>query len=153
MAKNGNPKVAKTRTRRLSLEGVNPITGDKVAITLSNHKLSSMVKNKNQCQLFDTKRVLPEILNQPYRIFEGLKRNEDEPYNADDIGYGAYCYCGIPKTAYDCHGKPRPPLKGEVFVAFVTDEFVAYQWYWCKCDEEDSNLPTNHETRFRRQAL
>ncbi len=137
----------------MSLEGVHPQSGGTVTITLLNHKLRSVIKNNNQGQILEVQKVLPDILKHPYRIFQGLKRNDEEPYNVDDIGCGAYCYCGIPETAYDFHGNPWPPWKGEVFVVFVTDEFVAYQWYWCKCDEKDSNLPTNHETRFRRPAL
>jgi hypothetical protein len=42
------------------------------------------------------------------------------------------CYVGNPGHAYDHKtGAKRPPWPGEVFLVFVTDERVIYNWYWC----------------------
>jgi hypothetical protein len=93
--------------------------------------------------------IVPSILQNPSAIFEGLRRDEDE----DRRGVGWRCYCGIPEHSYRSDGTESRPYPGQVYLVFVNDERVAYNWRWDKADPKDLNLPLNHETRFKRRLL
>ncbi len=93
--------------------------------------------------------VVPMILQQPTAVFEGLRRDEDE----DRTGYGWRCYCGIPERAYSADGTAMRPYPGQVYLVFVNDEGVAYNWRWEPADPEDPRLPAGYQDRFRRQLL
>jgi len=40
-----------------------------------------------------------------------------------------------------------------VYLVFVNEEGVAYNWRWEKCDADDLTLPIDHATRFRKRIL
>jgi hypothetical protein len=80
----------------------------------------------------------------PRALFRGVRDLEREI--AED---GWLCYVAIPSHAYDHKtGKKYPAWLGEVFMVFVTEERVVYNWYWCKCDGRESHLPADYENRF-----
>jgi hypothetical protein len=89
------------------------------------------------------------ILQAPAAIFRGLCREQDEP----SVGYGGLCYTGVPPTAYRKDGTEVEPWKGEVLLVFVSDEMVAYNWYWTKADPENPALQENYTVRFKERAL
>lgn len=93
--------------------------------------------------------IVPEILQQPTAIFEGLRQEEDE----DPKGVGWRCYCGIPAHSYSRDGTEGRPYPGQVYLVFVNDEGVAYNWRWERADPNDRSLPVGHESRFRRRLL
>ena len=93
--------------------------------------------------------IVPMILQQPTAIFEGLREDADE----DRRGYGWRCYCGIPEHAYHADGTERPPYPGQVYLVFVNDEHVAYNWRWERADPDNPRLPENHQQRFKRKLL
>ena len=93
--------------------------------------------------------IVPMILQQPTAIFEGLRQDEDE----DSRGMGWRCYCGIPEHAYHSNGTQRNPYPGQVYLVFVNDERVAYNWRWEKADPDDPKVPENHEARFKTRLL
>jgi hypothetical protein len=93
--------------------------------------------------------IVPAILERPVAIFEGLRRDEDE----DRWGYGWRCYCGLPDSAYRIDGSSIPPYSGQVYLVFVNDERVAYNWRWEKADPDDRKLPIDHATRFKQRLL
>ena len=70
--------------------------------------------------------IVPEILLNPTAIFEGLRRDEDE----DRTGFGWRCFCGIPQNSYRADGTTAPPYPAQVYLVFVNDERVAYNWRW-----------------------
>lgn len=72
--------------------------------------------------------IVPMILQKPSSIFEGLRRDEDE----DRWGYGWRCYCGIPTESFRTDGTPARPYAGQVYLVFVNDEKIAYNWRWEK---------------------
>ena len=83
------------------------------------------------------------------RPIEGLRQDEDE----DRKGVGWRCYCGIPEHAYLRDGTAIRPYVGQVYLVFVNDERVAYNWRWEKADPENPRFPINHPARFRSQVL
>lgn len=92
---------------------------------------------------------VPMILQHPSAVFEGLRRDEDE----DRTGYGWRCYCGIPDHAYGRDGAAIPPYRGMVYLVFVNDEGVAYNWRWEQAAPDEPRLPIDHQDRFRKRLL
>jgi hypothetical protein len=93
--------------------------------------------------------IVPMILQKPTAVFEGLRRDEDE----DRGGYGWRCYCGVPEQSYRSDGTSAPPYHGQVYLVFVNDERVAYNWRWEKADPENPKVPIGYETRFKQRLL
>lgn len=93
--------------------------------------------------------ILPTVLQNPVAIFEGLRRDEDE----DRWGAGWRCYVGLPDRAYRPDGSETAPWPGKVFLVFINEERVAYNWRWEKCDPADHTLPVGYTDRFTRKLL
>ena len=93
--------------------------------------------------------IVPMILQNPAAIFEGLRRDEDE----DRRGFGWRGYCGIPDCAYHLDGSKRPTYPNQVYLVFVNDENVAYNWRWEPADPDDPKLPVGHKDRFKKRLL
>ena len=93
--------------------------------------------------------IVPMILQQPTAIFEGLRKDEDE----DLRGVGWRCYCGIPEHSYASDGTAKRPYPNQVYLIFVNEDGVVYNWRWEKADDEDLKLPKDHQTRFKKRAL
>jgi len=93
--------------------------------------------------------IVPAILQHPTAVFEGLRREEDE----DSRGVGWRCYCGVPDCSYRRDGTETAPYPNRVYLVFVNDEGVAYNWRWEKADTDKAKLPVDHLTRFKRQLL
>ena len=74
---------------------------------------------------------------------------EDE----DRWGYGWRCYCGLPERSYRQDGSATPPYRGQVYLVFINDERVAYDWRWETADAENLSLPMGHQTRFKQRLL
>lgn len=89
--------------------------------------------------------VVPEVLLKPTAIFEGLTQDSDESRR----GAGWRCYVGRPGQCFEDDGRSMPAPRNRVFLVFVNDQRVAYNWYWCAADPADPTLPDGHATRFR----
>ena len=95
--------------------------------------------------------ILPMILQKPTAIFEGLRRDEDE--DEDPRGLGWRCYCGAPDQSYRSDGTSAPPYHGQVYLVFVNDERVAYNWRWEQADLDNRTLPVGYKSRFKQRLL
>jgi hypothetical protein len=93
--------------------------------------------------------TVPAILQRPKSIFEGLRRDEGE----DRRGVGWRCYCGIPYHSYRQDGSEAAPYPNQVYLVFVNEEGVAYNWRWEKADPDKLNVPLNYQDRFQKQVL
>jgi len=138
----------KTRRKFLELEAVDPVGGKTTTVQVSFDRMQSVAKRSlghaKECGY-----VVPMILKLPTAIFEGLRRDEDE----DKRGVGWRCYCGIPDFAYHTDGTSRSPYPNQVYLVFVNDEQVAYNWRWERADADNLNLPENHAERFKKRLL
>ena len=136
-----------SRRHYLMLQAVNP-DGSACEFLISYDRMQTVAKRSlghaNECG-----RIVPKILQEPTAIFEGLTRDSDE----DRRGVGWRCYCGVPEQAFHADGTPRLPYPGQVYLVFVNDEYVAYNWRWEKSDPDDPTLPVDHATRFKRRLL
>ena len=92
---------------------------------------------------------MPAILQRPKAIFEGLRRDEDE----DPRSVGWRCYCGIPDSSYRRDGTETAPYSNQVYLVFVNEDGVAYNWRWEKADADNLNLPVGYQNRFKKQVL
>jgi hypothetical protein len=140
----------KNNTRRdyLTIEALDPADGKTCEVLISFDRMQT-VGRRSMGHAKECGYIVPAILQKPTAIFEGLRRDEDE----DPKGVGWRCYCGIPENAYQADGTKRSPYPGQVYVVFVNDEGVAYNWRWEKADSENANLPADYQTRFRKQLL
>jgi len=135
----------------LKIEAVDPITGKICCdVFISYERLHKFFKPRGLGAVLECRYCVPEVLQKPTAIFEGLCQNEDEPRNR---GCGWRCYCGIPSHDYSEDGTALQPRKNKVFLVFVTEELVAYNWRWEKCCPDKPELPINYQTRFRDQKL
>jgi hypothetical protein len=87
---------------------------------------------------------VPEVVLAPFAIFRGVREEGERNF---------LCYCGRPKHAYARDGETTPPYQGEVFLVFVSDERVIYNWRWEPSGSADGKLPEGHEARFDERVL
>lgn len=59
----------------------------------------------------------------------------------------------MPPHSYRADGTQAPPYPGQVFLVFVNDEKVAYNWRWEKSDPQDPDLPQGWQERFKQRLL
>ena len=140
----------KGRSRRdyLTLQAIDPVDGKPCEVLISFDRMQA-VGRRSMGQAKECGYIVPAILQKPSAIFEGLCRDEDE----DTRGVGWRCYCGIPEHAYHKDGTETAPYRNQVFVVFVNDDGVAYNWRWEKADPDKPTLPLDYQTRFKTQVL
>jgi hypothetical protein len=137
-----------SRRDRLTIAARDPL-GEGVCEVHISHQRVMAVGRRSMGQAKECGYTVPAVLQQPTAVFEGLRRDEDE----DPRGAGWRCYCGVPDCSFRQDGSRAAPYAGQVFLVFVNDEGVAYNWRWEKADPDDSNLPRDHEARFARKLL
>lgn len=142
--------ASKKESRRegLLVQAVDPVSGRLCSVQISHARIQAVDKRSlghaNECGF-----IVPYILQNPTAIFEGLRREADE----DRFAAGWRCYCGIPKCSYQVDGSEGKAYKGQVYLVFVNDEGVAYNWRWERADPDDPRLPEKHEARFAKRVL
>src|SRR5690606_9241283 len=109
--------------------------GEEVDVWISHRRMQT-VGTRSLGHAKECGYSVPHVLQNPTAIFEGLRHDEDE----DKAAAGWRCYCGIPRHAYHSDGTERPPYPDQVFLVFVNDEYVAYNWRWEKADTDDATV-------------
>jgi hypothetical protein len=134
------------RRERLTIKAFDPVTGGEMDIYISHQRLQAVGK-RSRGQVMEAAFVIPQVLQQQGPVFEGLCTDTDE----DRRGVGWRCYCGVPDRSYTAEGEKCPPRRGQVYLVFVNEDHVAYNWRWEQADPNNPNLPLNHENRFQRR--
>ncbi len=137
-----------SRRNYLVLEAIDASDGRKCEVLISHERMLA-VGRRSMAHAKECGIIVPKVLQQPTAVFEGLRRDEDE----DLHGYGWRCYCGVPECAYHSDGSERAAFPGKVYLVFVNDERVAYNWRWELADPDDQGLPQNHAQRFKTRLL
>ncbi len=137
-----------SRRKRLEINAVDPTDGKLITVLISYDRMQAIGK-RSVGQARECGEIVPKILQEPTAIFEGLCQEDDE----DLRGTGWRCYCGIPPYAFHRDGSERRPYPGQVYLVFVNDERVAYNWRWEKSDPDNPKLPQDHQTRFRKNLI
>lgn len=138
-----------SRRDYLTLQAIEPNDGTLTAEVQISFERMQAVGRRSMGHAMECGIIVPMILEKPTAIFEGLRQDDDE----DRRGFGWRCYCGQPEHSYRPDGSSMPPYRDQVYLVFVNDEQVAYNWRWEKADPEDPRLPINHETRFKQRRL
>ncbi len=66
---------------------------------------------------------------------------------------GWLCYVERPSQCFEDDGRSVAPRPDRVFLVFVNDESVAYNWYWYAFDAAQPTFPEGHAERFKEQLL
>jgi hypothetical protein len=138
-----------SRRQYLTLQALDPETGQlTTSVQLSYDRLQA-VGRRSLGHAKECGYIVPAILQGPTAVFEGLRRDEDE----DTRGVGWRCYCGVPDHSYRRDGTRAAPYPNQVYLVFVNQEGVAYNWRWEKADPDKPTLPMDYQTRFKKQLL
>lgn len=142
--------VDKGDSRRdyLTIQALNPVDGTTCEVLISFDRMQA-VGRRSMGHAKECGFIVPAILQKPGAVFEGLRRDEDEAPR----GVGWRCYCGVPEHSYRPDGTEATPYPNQVYLVFVNDEGVAYNWRWEKADPDKPTLPVDYPTRFRGQLL
>lgn len=133
----------------LTINAIDPDKGKTYGALISYNRMQ-VIGKRSMGQAKECAELVPMILQRPVGIFEGLCEDKDEE---GCRGYGWRCYCGIPDYAYNRKGEKISPWPNEVFLVFIDNNRVVYNWRWEKSAPQNPNLPENYETRFRRKLL
>ena len=140
--------MERSRRQYITIAAINPLDGKTCEVMISYDRMQTVgrcsVGHARECG-----EIVPAILQHPVAIFEGLRWDEDE----DRRGVGWRCYCGVPERAYLPDGAAIRPYPGQVYLVFVNDERVAYNWRWEKADPDNPRFPIHHQERFKRRLL
>jgi hypothetical protein len=138
-----------SRRQYLTLLAIDPADGKLSCEILVSYDRMQAVARRSLGHAKDCGLIVPAILQRPTAIFEGLRQDKDE----DRRGFGWRCYCGIPDHGYRPDGAEARPYPGQVFLVFVNDERVAYNWRWEAADPDNAKLPISHANRFKKRLL
>jgi hypothetical protein len=138
-----------SRRDYLTLQALDPKTREATAQVQISYDRMQTVGRRSLGHANECGYCVPAILLGPTAVFEGLRRDEDE----DPRGVGWRCYCGIPERSYRRDGTPAAPYPNQVYLVFVNEEGVAYNWRWDKADPDDPELPIGHAERFKRRLI
>lgn len=137
---------APSRRGRLAVKAWDPVTRGEIDVYISYERLQSVAK-RSRGQIKEAAELVPQTLQCRGPVFEGLSTDADE----DSRGVGWRCYCGLPDRSYTPDGDRCPPRRQQVYLVFVNEDFVAYNWRWEKADPDNPNLPLGCEKRFKRR--
>lgn len=142
------PDSGGTRRQYILLEAVNPADGKACTVQISYERMQTVARRSlghaSECGY-----IVPAILQKPTAIFEGLRLDADE----DRRGVGWRCYCGVPAHSYRADGTAAPAYPNQVFLVFVNQERIAYNWRWEKADPDQPDLPLGYAERFKQRLL
>lgn len=134
--------ASSSRRDGLRIEARCPVKGT-ITVQIKYQQIMKL-KSRSLGQVYECRDLVPWTLQNAFEVYEGIRSDEDE----DPNGAGWRCYAGRPHFAYRQDGEKRDPWPGEVFLVFVNDEGVAYNWRWEPTDE--NGYPQDNSTRFRR---
>jgi hypothetical protein len=143
------PSNRDSRRQYLDLMAIEPKDGTLTCKIQISFERMHAVASRSMGHAQECGVIVPMILLRPTAIFEGLRRDEDE----DRWGYGWRCYCGVPERRFRPDGTSAPPYLGQVYLVFINDERVAYNWRWEKADTDNHTLPVGYELRFKQRLL
>lgn len=130
----------------LTIKAYDPETKGEIEVYLSHERLLAVGK-RSKGQVLEAAELVPQVLQCGGPVFEGFRTEEDE----DKRGVGWRCYCGIPDRSYSSDGERRAPRRGQVYLVFVNEDRVVYNWRWEKADRNDPQIPEDVENRFTRR--
>lgn len=138
-----------SRRNAITLAARDPLDAGRPCIVQISYERMQAVAKRGMGHAKEAGLIVPFVLQHPTAIFEGLRRDDDE----DRFGYGWRCYCAVPPWSFRTDGREANPYPNQVYLVFVNDEHVAYNWRWEHADPSDPKLPQGFATRFRTRLL
>ena len=141
---------------RKYVTAVNPKGRDKpdLKLTYSQTKVSHVRNLGFLGAIKEAVELVPFTLEYPSAIFEGL-RPPDDKHSGESPGW--LCYCSRPPYDYKKSGEECAPAPNKVFLVFVNEEQIIFNWRWENADIDafcnKEYLPENYENRFRKRVL
>ena len=129
------------RREPFTLDAFDPLNGTCEVYIRERRMLT--IARLGRWKLLEARELVPEVLSHPSVIFEGLRWEGDE----DKDRPGWRCYCAKPTYMYDRQGNGVNADGNQVFVVFVNDQRVVYNWRWAFASDDDSEVPKG-ENRF-----
>ncbi len=59
----------------------------------------------------------------------------------------------FPNPVIDPMEHPDRRTPAQVYLVFINDDGVAYNWRWDRADPDEPSLPVGYQTRFRKRLL
>jgi len=144
-----------SRRESLTRFAVNPETGKTdFAVTLSESRIKHLAKRGSKADLMRVT-LVDNALLYPKAIFRGIRFEEDEQHSCHSPGW--LCYCGYPPNDFRFQGEVTDPPARKVFLVFVNEEQIVYNWGWERADfdawDVGKYLPINYQNRFKEQII
>jgi len=125
-------------------QAINPTDGKRWEVYLRASKLDSTAK-RGMGAARELAYLVPFVLQHPNAIFRGVREEGESQW---------LCYVGSPADAYNHKtGDPVRPWSGQVFLVFVDDDRIVYDWRWDRADADDLRLPVDSARRFEEKVL
>ena len=140
----GRPAKARTRRGYRGVRAVDPDSGQETTAFVSYDKIDATARFRSRGQVLELAHLVPDALARPQAVFRGVREEAERRW---------LCYVGRRSRAFHPDGTERTPYPGEVFLVFVTDQMVVYNWNWFEADEQDAALPRDHADRFSERLL
>ena len=142
------PSNQESRREYITIVAIDPIYGKPCEVLISYDRIQAvgrevLVTPKNVHISF---RLFCNILRPFLKVFGGTRTNPAKALAGDVTA-------AFRNKSFLQDGTPIRPYAGQIYLVFVNDENVAYNWRWEKSDESDLRLPRDHDTRFRRRLL
>ncbi len=144
-----------TRRDPLQRLAVNPETGKTdLVVTLDVGRIKNLAKRERKADILRTA-LVDNALTYPTAIFRGIRFEEDEQHSCSSPGW--LCYCGYPPIDFRFSGEETAPPPRKVFLVFVNEEKIIYNWGWDRADsdawDEGKRLPDNYQNRFKDKLI
>jgi hypothetical protein len=133
-----------SRRDRLCIQALDPENRQTCIVQISQQRLLTIAR-WGAWTVEEASEIAPFILQHPAAVFQGLRQDEDE----DPRGTGWRCYFGRPTKTVRKDGSEANPDPNQVYLVFVNDEGVAYNWRWEHADPKKPDFPKGYETRFK----
>lgn len=129
-----------------SIDAICPYCGRHWEVLVSAKLIEITGKKGRRAVLELTELVRSGLLNIE-NLFRGIR---DDAKSVDDDGW--FCYTSKPEFSYNQTGGRTPRRANQIFVVYVTDERLVYNWAWIKC-ELGTMLPVDHSVRFKTRVF
>ena len=123
-------------------------------VTLDSDKIRYLAQRGKKADLLRVS-LVEDVLTCPRAIFRGIRFEEDEKHSCSSPGW--LCYCGYPPIDFRFSGEETTPPPRKVFLVFVNEDKIAYNWRWDRADsdawDEGKYIPIDHQIRFKEQVI
>ncbi len=127
-----------------AVEAIKPADGRRWDVFLRQSKITATAK-RGMGAAKELAYSVPWVLQNPTAIFRGVR----------EVGESQWlCYVGEPPDAYNYKtGERVRPWLGQLFLVFLDDDRIIYNWRWDKADPDDLRLPLDFAHRFEERLL